>query len=722
MPAVIHPVHPLCEQVFYLMKNKWLLLLLILPGPLYAIRSSIVVFPLSYSGAGERFAWISYVIPEYFSRKLGTLEGIRVWDPQFLFPVDSSGWQLQSDSLLLYHQKRWQWDAAIGGSYSVENDSVDITLEIVQVSATSKPLRVTLRRRASMQECGRLCSSLIVAATNVLHIKLPPADSLRITVVTDVLPAAYHTYCSGYGFELQGRYEQALTAYSRAVELDPSYTLARCRLGKVYWLSMRNAAVKKKCTECMTSRKHNITTSAFAADFAVELLGIAAARKYINEIRSKLEETSAGLAVIGKLYLASGEYQRAISILTRAVAWGPADLDAEFLLGIGYLRLGDYSSALDIFIRLNSIRPDYPRFQVSLGATYRSAGRLMESLTILEAAFRKQPDNTAILIELAHTCFALEWYRKAGQFLEHANKLAPAQGEILVNLGVVYWHENRKSEAKQLFTLAAKQASSRQASLTNQGTIALLVDENKKAIAAYRKAEKAGVKNPTILYNLAVAYRNSGNIKRAARYFDELLLIMPGRMDLLVERAEIAQQLGKAEDAEAAYRGIIDIDRYNTKAIIGLVRILFARKAYKEAIDQIEKYLEYMPVRADLMVILAEAYREQAWFEVAIVTYEEIVHNFPKYAEGYLGVARCMYDIIRVKGTKNYDEALYALKQASGYAPDNPEPYFLMGDIYQNYKGYKDMAAEQWRSAVSKAGSATEKRAIEKRIKQAMQR
>lgn len=123
------------------MKNTWLLFLLFFVGPLYAIRSSLVVFPLSSRGAGERFAWISYVIPEYFSRKLGTLEGIRVWDPQFLLSVDSSGWQLQSDSLLLHHQKRWQWDAAVGGSYAVDNDSVDITLEVVQISATSKPLR-----------------------------------------------------------------------------------------------------------------------------------------------------------------------------------------------------------------------------------------------------------------------------------------------------------------------------------------------------------------------------------------------------------------------------------------------------------------------------------------------------------------------------------------------------------------------------------------------------
>lgn len=704
------------------MKNTWLLFLLFFVGPLYAIRSSLVVFPLSSRGAGERFAWISYVIPEYFSRKLGTLEGIRVWDPQFLLSVDSSGWQLQSDSLLLHHQKRWQWDAAVGGSYAVDNDSVDITLEVVQISATSKPLRVSLQQRASMQECGRLCSSLIVATATVLHIKLSPADSLRITAVTDVLPAAYHTYCSGYGFELQGRYEQALTAYSRAVELDPSYTLARCRLGKIYQLSKSNTSAKKKCAECMVSRKQSAATSVFAADFAVELLSIADARKYINAMREELEETSAGLAVIGKLYLAAGEYQRAIAILTRAVAWGPADLDVEFLLGIGYMRLGNYASALDVFIRLNSIRPDYPRFQVALGATYRSAGRLMESLTILEAAFRKHADNTSILIELAHTYFTLQWYRKAGQLLERANKLAPAQGEILVDLGVVYWHENQKSKAKKLFVKAAKQASSRQASLTNQGTIALLGGENDKAIAAYRKAEKAGVKNPTILYNLAVAYRNSGNIKRAAWYFDELLLLMPGRMDLLVERAEMAQQLGKEEDAESAYRGIIDIDRYNTKAIIGLVRILFARKAYEEAIDQIEKYFEYMPARSDLMVLLAEAYREQAWFEVSIVKYQEIIRNFPKYAGGYLGVARSMYDLIHVKGTKNYDEALYALKQASGYAPDNPEPYFLMGDIYQNYKGSREMAAEQWRSAVRKSGSIAEKRAMEQRIKQAMQR
>jgi Tfp pilus assembly protein PilF len=59
---------------------------------------------------------------------------------------------------------------------------------------------------------------------------------------------------------------------------------------------------------------------------------------------------------------------------------------------------------------------------------------------------------------------------------------------------------------------------------------------------------------------------------------------------------------------------------------------------------------------------------------------------------------------------------LYALKQAGNHAPNDPEPHLLMGEIYLDYKGFRDLAIEQWRIALRKTAADGEKRRIEQKI------
>ncbi|MBN1575027.1 MAG: tetratricopeptide repeat protein [Chitinispirillaceae bacterium] len=699
---------------------SFLLLLLTLPS--YAARCGIVVFPLVNQLSDPLGDWVAAAVPEYFSRKLSAIEGVRIWDPLFMFQTDSTGWTMQSDSALLLHRSRWQWDAAMGGRFTVKDDSMHIALCIVWVSGTRQQVRMDIARSAPLSGCAQLCAALVQQTCALLHLPLTEKDSLSIRQEPGVSLHAYRTYWAGYGFEMAGNYSEAQTAYNRSIELAPSFTLARCRSGGIYLLTGNMEQARGVFRRAMADKRQTPLTRAKIADFAVDRLRPDDAFRFIDASRAELEKSAAGLTVIGKQYCTAGEYQRAIAAFRRAIAWGPDNLDAEFLLGMTYLWSGEYGAAIDLFNRLISIRPGYVRYHVSLGAVYRKAGRLMESLAVLDAVKKKEPENSMVLIEMAHTCFELTWYRKAGQLLEQARRLKPDQIEILVDLGIVYWHENRFGDAERCFKQAGRRSRGKQASLVNNGTMALLSGDVEKAIAAYRKADKLMGNNPTILYNLAVAYLKQGNKKAAARYFDALLLLTPGRIDLLIQRAILAQELGRIDDARIAYRRILENDPYHEAATGGLVKILLSQGAAEEAISRIETYLEAMPARGDFMVLLADAYRTRGWYEVAVEKYRMVVHEFPDYPAGYLGVGRCMYDMIRNKGSKLYDETLYALKQASGHAPGDPEPYLLMGDIYMEYKGYRDMAIEQWRTALQKTGNEREKRDIERKISAAGRR
>jgi len=686
---------------------------------IHAYESSVTVFPLVNKSQDTLYNWVSYTVPESFTRLLSSVDGVRVWDPIFMFQTDSLCWRMASDSLLLVHCGRWAWDAAIGGNYTVIGDSIRIDLKIVWVTGTRQHLSMNIVRTTTEQGLPALCTELLLSSCALLKISISSEDSAQILARSMVKKSAYFTFCAGYGMEMTAQYSEAQTAYNHAISIDPECIIARCRAGGIYLRTGNVDAARNIFKHIVHSKHHTHVTMAMNVGFAVDYFPPRTSYKVIEKYRTGLERSAAGLTVIGKWYLTTGEYQRAIAMFRRAIAWGPGNLDSEFLLAMAYMSSGEYAAATELFNHLISIRPDYIRYQVSLGAVYRKDKRHMESLAVLEAARKKEPENTMVLVELAHTSFALSWYRKAGQLLELARRIKPDENDILIDLGIVYWHEKRIADSERCFALAAKESRGKRAVLVNVGNMHLMEGETAKALDAYRKAGNTGKRNPEILYNSAVAYMQRGNKKAAAKYLDQLLQLTPARVDLLVIRARLAVLLGKTEDAEMAYHKILENDPYSDMAVEGLVKLCIEQKKYEEAIYRVESYLEVKPARGDFMMLLGDAYRAQGWYEVALVKYELVTQAFPEYAPGYLGMARSMYDMVVFKNFTRYDDVLYTLKNAAEKSPKSPEPDEMMGDIYWTYKRDRATAFAHWNKAITLVTDTREKKRITKKMQKA---
>ncbi|MBD3346925.1 MAG: tetratricopeptide repeat protein [Chitinivibrionales bacterium] len=665
-------------------------------------RISIALFPLNDKSGNQMNEWVSYAVPDLLFRSLSMLEGVQVWDPIFLFNADSVGWEMESDSLLQLHRQQWEWNIVAGGRYRVSGDTVALEFLFID-DGEERWDKKKITVRGNIRTFSYLCDKILKRFVEDIGL---PASENAASYLKDSHASrnyqAYATYAAGYGFELTGEYPAALSAYYRAIDIDPSFSIARYRAARIHLLADNHVKALELLQNSGFTSSFDPLAKAWAAEFYIDNETPEKALGFTDKNRSVLEKTACGLKALGKAHLLEGAYDRAEAMLTRASAFGPSDLETEFLLATVFLSTGRFTRASEIFNHLIELQPRNMKYYSHLGGAFRRAGKLMESVQVLENALNIEPDNPSILISLAQTYSHLEWYEKAEQLLLHALEINPDLDVIHLNLGVLYWHLGKKEKAEKIFTQSTKSVKNTQLALNNRGNIHFLKGEIKKAIKCYRKADKAGKKSDIILSNMASAYLAVGNKKDAFACLEELIRLSPVNIDALDQLARIAEEQEKYKKAEEYYLEILQAMPHSEDAVTGLVGIYRKQERYDDAVAVVESYLNRYPGDKRLRLLLADIYSQRGWYEVAVAKYEEMIRDFPDDPQIKLRFGKSIYDGITYRENSNHDRAVYVLKSAAAGLPGNPEPDYLIGMIYMDKK-YKALAVEHWNNALSKA-------------------
>ncbi len=352
------------------------------------------------------------------------------------------------------------------------------------------------------------------------------------------------------------RYEEALAAYDNAMKIDP-------KDGRV--LSNRANVLRDLGRPA---------DAAQAAATAMPLLtGDKQATLLFNSTTSMM---------------AAGEYEKAIGVLTQAVALDPNLSPAWGRLSHAYYKLGNLQKALDATNQGIRADPNVPEHYLNRGLIYMKTGQPDLGVRDYQTAERLRPGDVDAMVRIALAYKEADKFDDSLRIYEALAKTNPSLVDFYINYSALLLDMNQNVRALGVTKQGIAMHPNNFSLLVNHANA---LSENKDfdgAIASYKRAMKIDSKEVSAPYNLAnlymvdlqkpstaiewyvkamqldptsfgaylnlaSAYKDSGNVDGALKTLADAITRFPQRYEAAFNRAGMLNQLGRSSEAARDY-------------------------------------------------------------------------------------------------------------------------------------------------------------------------
>jgi tetratricopeptide (TPR) repeat protein len=310
-------------------------------------------------------------------------------------------------------------------------------------------------------------------------------------------PAYY--FLLGRHLESAGQIDEAIKVHQRAIALDPGSAELRAELAGLY------------------ARQDNAVDAVANAEAAL-------ARDASNQEANRILGTVYAEFGQRRLPVRPGEDPatypaRAIAALEKARGEG-FDVGLDFVLGRLYVQTRAFDKAVPLLSRVVASQPALVDAAILMSAAQEGAGQPAEAIATLEKVLRENPGSFRAQLRLAEIYEQDEQWNEAAKALAKAQKLNPRAPMIARRRAVALLSAGRASESRDLLqaTIASGQADAKDPILL------YLLAESQRVVkdfdAAQATAQKLIAANPDDvrgLHVLSLILQDKGDVTGAER-------------------------------------------------------------------------------------------------------------------------------------------------------------------------------------------------------------
>jgi tetratricopeptide (TPR) repeat protein len=527
----------------------------------------------------------------------------------------------------------------------------------------------------------------------------------------DASGGAYYEFMMGLHLETQGDGPGAAAAYLRAEHLDPTSAEIPAALAELYARLNRPADAIAAGERAVKANPSNpeanwILGSLYARMSEMPNTRPAERRTYTERAITNLEKASRNAhpgvpAMLGRLYVADGQYDKAIAMLAPFVTDQPDQVEAVAMLAEAYQATDRDADAIAL---LEKSVQGAPELYSTLGQVYQDAGRWSDAARAFAGAVEERPQSLPLRSQWATALLNTGDAQRARDVLEEGSAgnsrnqralylLSEAQrrtrdfaaAEVTARrlialdaralggprqLAQIFLDQNEHQKIVALLEpiVTARLGAADAADLASdvfRGTYFDLASAYEKlrqfdkAIAMLRRARTLSPTDPLVEIRLARSQQDSGKGGDAVRTLQAAVAKFPKEPALKLSLASTLERDGKYGDAEAMFRQIIAEDPKNSDALNSLA-YMFAERGQKldEAVALVQRALAIEPGNGAYLDSLGWAYYKQNRLEQAEAPLREAAEQLPTVSviHDHLG------DLLNKRGS--FEQAIAAWQKA----------------------------------------------------------
>lgn len=339
----------------------------------------------------------------------------------------------------------------------------------------------------------------------------------------------------------------------------------------------------------------------------------------------------------------------------------------------------------------------------------------------LEKALQENPGNVLVKTQLAGLYFESKKYNEAVKLYKEVDESGKSK-TILERLLSIYQIQNRVDDSlmtyldllrlsedpdvfKQFLHYAQKHKSKEELGRFlerhqndiprpfQSSVFLVLADVStqtknwRKAADSYEKVIRSGVKDPDVLYNLAVTYQHNNDLDRAIPALERYLQKNPQDQKSWMMLAEWQEKKGGASQARGTYETLLEKNPQNKEALVRLLAIL-EKSNDKAALQQAyEKMAQLNPKDKTVLYNLAVLHYEGKRWPKATEAFEALAAQDPKDIK----IRKYLLDLYRKQ--KNQEAFLKTLHTLSLLEPNNTAYFDELYAYYKEKQDYKGMVS-----------------------------
>lgn len=375
-------------------------------------------------------------------------------------------------------------------------------------------------------------------------------------------PASYAAhFFNGKVLADQGKFDEAIAAFNRSLELEPSLEETRFELIDIYRKRQMSAEVVKTYESILDYSPENIRASYELAVYYREIGKATNGMPLLLNLGARSQNENSVLTYVYENYLETKQYDTAAWIFEGMLKGAPESSELHYLAGVTFDGLNRAEKALSHLEHVASSSRFYANAVIHRAVLLHDMGQVDQAIDIILQAIGTDPENADYYLYLGSFYEESKRYNEALEILEKGLALDTENVRMQFRIGVVYDKMGRRQDAIAFMEKVLLAEPDNVKALNFLGyTYAEMGIELDKAEALVTRALKIKPQDGYITDSLAWVYFKQGKYEQALVWMEKAVALVPDDPVILEHLGDVYEKLNKSDLALKYYQRSLEIE------------------------------------------------------------------------------------------------------------------------------------------------------------------